>query len=100
MTMRLRAALAAVLLVSSTALATAQPVAYPPNPYPPPPPPRAEVVPGARHGYVWEPGHYRWTGSAYVWVPGRWIGHRHGRWVEGHWAFRYGAWHWVPGHWG
>jgi hypothetical protein len=98
--MRLRAALAAVLLCSGSALAMAQPVAYPPNPYPPPPPPRAEMVPGPRHGYVWQPGHYRWTGVAYAWVPGRWVGRRTTRWVEGRWAFRYGAWHWVPGHWG
>ena len=99
--MRLRAALAAVLLCSGSALAVAQPaVVYPRNPYPPPPPPRAEMVPGPRHGYVWQPGHYRWTGVAYVWVPGRWVGRRTTHWVEGRWAFRYGAWHWVPGHWG
>src|SRR5262245_8296114 len=39
-----------------------------------PPAPVAETVVAApRAGYVWRPGFYRWTGSAYVWVTGRYV---------------------------
>lgn len=41
-----------------------------------PPVPRPAVAvrpvrPGPRH--AWVEGHHRWSGSAYVWVPGRWV---------------------------
>lgn len=38
-----------------------------------PPPMRQEVLPPARGGYVWDPGH--WVARGPQW-----------RWVEGHWA--------------
>ena len=66
-----------------------------------PPPPRVEVRPprpAARA--VWIPGHWRWTGHAYVWVSGRWELRPKGRvWVPGHWRRTRRGWMWVPGHW-
>ena len=61
-----------------------------------PPPPRHEVVPAAREGWVWAPGHYEWRGNEYAWVEGHWLRERVGyeyrepRWVQhadGSWLF-------------
>jgi hypothetical protein len=65
-----------------------------------PPPPRHEVVPPARHGYVWAPGYWNWNGHRYVWTKGHYVRARAGyywsepRWEErdGRWAFNRGAW--------
>jgi hypothetical protein len=38
-----------------------------------PPPLRAEVMPGAREGYVWAPGYWNYDGTRYVWVDGRFL---------------------------
>ncbi len=42
---------------------------------PPPPPPPREAMMGRHHHQdrVWVPGHYRWNGHRYRWVPGRWV---------------------------
>ena len=32
-----------------------------------------EVMPAPRPGYIWSPGHYEWTGSRQVWMPGVWV---------------------------
>lgn len=67
----------------------------------PPPAPRAEVRaprPGPR--YVWQDGHWKWTGRQYVWVKGHWVkGRKQGVWVKGHWVKRPRGWVYVPGHW-
>jgi hypothetical protein len=65
-----------------------------------PPPPRNEVVPTARHGYVWAPGHWEYRHNRYVWVRGNWMRERHGyhynspNWVErdGRWVMERGGW--------
>jgi len=65
-----------------------------------PPPDRYEVVPPARRGWVWEPGHWRWNGRRHVWVSGHWERHRVGyvyvgpRWVEhdGRWVYHARRW--------
>jgi len=65
-----------------------------------PPPPRAEMVPGPRMGYVWNPGHWRWIRGRYVWVSGGWQRARPGRrWVPGHWMRHGRRWVWVEGRW-
>jgi WXXGXW repeat (2 copies) len=65
-----------------------------------PPPPRVEVVPGARPGYAWDHGHWRWDHGQYLWAPGHWQPVRVGyRWVPGHWDQRGPHWRWVEGHW-
>ena len=67
---------------------------------PPPPPVEVRVVsPGS--GYVWVGGYHRWSGTAYLWVPGRWA--RPPRagviWAPGHWTHGHHGWHWVDGRW-
>lgn len=53
-----------------------------------PPAPRHEVVPAAREGWLWAPGHYEWRGNEYVWAEGHWMRDRAGyeyrepRWVQ------------------
>jgi hypothetical protein len=65
-----------------------------------PPAPRHEVVPAARHGYVWAPGYWNWNGHRYAWVKGKYVKARAGyhwsapSWQErdGRWQFNRGAW--------
>ncbi|MBC8996951.1 YXWGXW repeat-containing protein [Pseudomonas sp. N40(2020)] len=65
-----------------------------------PPPMRMEVMPGPRHGYVWDQGHWRWQGRGYVWMPGHWQPVRYNaHWKPGHWQARGPNWFWVEGHW-
>lgn len=65
-----------------------------------PPPPRTEVVPPARMGYVWNPGHWRWVRGRYVWVGGNWQRARTGHnWVPGRWVRHGRSWQWAPAHW-
>ncbi|HWU75348.1 MAG TPA: hypothetical protein VN043_02495 [Rhodanobacter sp.] len=53
-----------------------------------PPAPRYERAPPPRHGYVWAPGYWRWSGRA----------HRH-VWVGGHWEHNHPGHHYHPAHW-
>jgi len=63
----------------------------------PPPPPRHEAVPAPRHGYVWEPGHYEWSGHRHVWVAGHWLRARQGyAYRAPEWYERDGRWHYRP----
>lgn len=89
----LAAALGLGIAGSETAQAQGYPPLPPPRFEPPPPPPPP--------GMIWEPGHYRWNGYRYAWVPGHYIQRRphYGQFVPGHWANRGGAWVWVPQHW-
>lgn len=52
-------------------------------------------------GYFWTGGYYRWKGSAYVWVPGRWAlpPHPGAVWIPGHWKQTPSGWYWKGGHW-
>ena len=69
--------------------------------YPAVPPPRYQPIPPPMPGYVWQGGHWRWTGSGYVWMPGHYVLPQLGwhRWVPGHWVIRHGQQIWVPAHW-
>jgi hypothetical protein len=67
-----------------------------------PPAPIVEVrpvAPGRNH--IWVPGYHRWSGSAYVWVPGVWQAppRPHARWVAGHWAHDRHGWFFEEGRW-
>jgi hypothetical protein len=92
-----------VLAVLASAWMLGACVVEPANPYPPPPPLQSEAVPQPPVGQVWEPGHWVWNGSTYVWVRGHYIlataGGAH--WVHGHWRWSNAQdqWVWVPGHW-
>jgi len=67
-------------------------------------PPQAVLerrAPAPGRGYVWTPGYQRWSGSRYVWVPGRWqqpprLG---ARWVPYRWERRGPGWVMRDGHW-
>lgn len=68
------------------------------------PPPAAQVEvappsPGA--GYAWEPGYWGWSGTAYVWYPGRYDVRPAGAtvWIPAAWVARRGRWVFRPGHW-
>ena len=68
----------------------------------PPPPPvvyARPVAPGP--GYGWVEGYYRWGGSRYSWVSGRYERIPRGRsgWAPGYWAQRPHGYVWVNGHW-
>jgi hypothetical protein len=95
-----RLGMGAAFLLSGFGAAMAQP---PPR-YAPIPPPRYEAVPPSPGPRVlWEPGHWHWNGSRYVWVNGHYIERRPHRrqWVDGRWVWgpREGRWIWVPAHW-
>jgi hypothetical protein len=81
------------------------------------PAPIVEVVPAARPGYSWVPGHYVWRRGAWFWVKGHHVAgvvapipaavvevvparpspaHV---WVKGHHAWEGGRWVWHPGVW-
>ena len=67
-----------------------------------PPAPRREARPAPRSGYVWVPGHWRWSSRQrrYVWEQGTWERDRPGfRFVGPRWVLRRGEWTFVPGHW-
>jgi hypothetical protein len=55
----------------------------------PPRPVIERVVPAPGPHYVWVGGYYRWSGRAYVWVPGRWAHPPRPRvvWVAPHWNY-------------
>ena len=95
--------LAAVLAVGLTA-GCAAPPAPTENPYPPVPPPIAEAVPKppvTAEALMWQPGHWEWSGSAYVWVSGQYVpaaGHGN-MWMPGWWSRSPSGWSWQPPHW-
>jgi hypothetical protein len=66
-----------------------------------PPPPRHEVLPDARPGWVWAPGHYEYRGNEYAWIDGRWMRDRAGyEYREARWVQRAdGSWILVGNNW-
>lgn len=89
-------ALAAILVLLSASLAAAQPA--------PIPPPMAETIPKPPVSAVpltWQPGHWDWTGSSFVWVAGQWVdlGGHTGNWMPPYWQRTPSGWVWQPGHW-
>jgi hypothetical protein len=66
----------------------------------PPPPLRYERVPPPRHGYVWAPGYWGWTGRSHVWVRGHWERARSGYiYQRPGWREDNGRWHLNKGGW-
>ena len=65
-----------------------------------PPAPRYEVVPPARHGYIWTPGYWDWRSGKHVWIAGNYVRERPGyRYSEPRWYERNGHWYIERGHW-
>lgn len=74
------------------------------NPYPPVPPPMAETMPKPPVSAVpllWQPGHWNWNGTGYVWQPGEYVpAAGHGQLFQpGYWAQSPAGWTWQPAHW-
>lgn len=68
------------------------------------PPPMAETIPKppvSATPLMWQPGHWDWTGSAYVWTPGQYVEAtgRGGTWMQGYWQKTDSGWAWHQGHW-
>jgi len=79
-------------------------VAQMPDWTPPPAPAlKAEVRPEQPNpAWVWRPGHWKFEGRDYVWVPGEYVEKplRGEHWVHGYWAQgARGEWIRIPGHW-
>jgi hypothetical protein len=74
------------------------------NPPPSPPAPVVETLPlppVSPIPLVWQPGHWDWTGSSYVWTPGQFVPREgHGElWMPGFWDRTPSGWLWRPAHW-
>ena len=50
---------------------------------------------------IWQPGHWDWTGSAYVWIPGQYVGQADhgGLWMPAYWERTESGWVWHPARW-
>lgn len=65
-----------------------------------PPPPRSELVPAARRGHIWSPGHWEWRRQQHIWVGGSWLRERPGYAYQAPaWSQRDGRWAMQPGRW-
>jgi len=74
------------------------------NPFPPVPPPQAEMIPKppvSAETLLWQPGHWDWNGSGYVWQPGEYVpAAGHGTLFQtGYWQPTPSGWAWVKPHW-
>jgi hypothetical protein len=74
------------------------------NPFPPVPPLIPEALPKppvAAEQLMWQPGHWDWTGSGYVWAQGQYVpAAGHGNlWMPGWWSPTPSGWSWQPPHW-
>jgi hypothetical protein len=101
--MRKFTALAAVLVVSLIA-GCGDKSGPAENPYPPVPPLISEPIPKppiTAEALMWQPGHWDWNGSAYVWAKGQYVpAAGHGSlWMPGWWSRTQAGWTWVPPHW-
>lgn len=66
-----------------------------------PPAVRHEVVPAARHGFVWQPGYWEYNRGRHNWHKGYWVKERRGYyWHPSRWQQDNGRWHLVKGTWG
>jgi YXWGXW repeat-containing protein len=75
-----------------------------PSPPAPIPPPMAEAVPKppvSAEALVWQPGHWDWTGSSYVWTPGPYVeaANHSGNWMPSYWEKTRSGWVWRSAHW-
>jgi hypothetical protein len=68
------------------------------------PAPIAETIPKppvSPTPLIWQPGHWDWTNSAYVWIPGQYVSSAgHGNlWMAGFWEKTPSGWVWHLAHW-
>jgi hypothetical protein len=73
----------------------------PPAEIPAPLPETMTKPPVSPQPLVWQPGHWDWTGSSFVWTAGQYVdatGHSR-NWMPGWWEETSSGWVWRPGHW-
>ncbi len=90
---------AGLLLLGGCVSATREVAA--PNPAPQIP---VEIIPKppvSEQPLIWQPGHWDWSGSTYLWREGAWVPRAgHGtQWQDGYWTNQGGSWVWLPAHW-
>ena len=71
---------------------------------PPIPATMVEVMPNppvSATPIIWQPGHWDWNGTGYVWTPGQYVPNPgHGNlFMPGWWAQTSAGWQWQPSHW-
>jgi hypothetical protein len=98
----LAAALAAAVALLA-GCATEPPTAAMTSP-PPVPLPREEPMPKppvTATPLIYQPGHWDWNGTGYVWQPGEYVPREgHGNlYMPGYWAQSAAGWQWQPPHW-
>jgi hypothetical protein len=67
-----------------------------------PPSPRLEIRPlPPSDDQVWQAGYWKWSGSKYLWVAGKWVRKPSTRaaWISGYWQRQRDGWIWKPGSW-
>jgi WXXGXW repeat (2 copies) len=74
------------------------------SPYPPVPSLISEEIPKppvAAEALMWQPGHWDWNGTGYVWAKGQYVpAAGHGSlWMPGWWSRTPNGWTWMPPHW-
>lgn len=74
------------------------------NPYPPVPALIPEPMPNppvTAEALMWQPGHWDWNGTGYVWAIGQYVpAAGHGNlWMPGWWSRTSAGWVWQPPHW-
>ena len=71
---------------------------------PPIPATTVEVIPNppvSATPIIWQPGHWDWNGTDYVWTLGQYVPNTgHGNlFMPGWWAQTASGWRWQPAHW-
>lgn len=73
--------------------------------YPPPiPATTVEVIPKppvSGTQLIWQPGHWDWNGTNYVWTPGVYVPRttQSNEFMPGWWKLTPSGWQWQPAHW-
>jgi len=93
-----------VLAVSLASGCVTRPAMVGANPNPPVPDLIPETVPKppvTEDPLIWQPGHWDWSGSGYIWAKGQFVpAQGHGNlWMPGWWNRTAEGWVWLPPHW-
>jgi hypothetical protein len=71
-----------------------------------PPAPQSESIPPAPPGppnyFAWEPGHWHWYETGFIWIPGHYTEqpYQGSSWTHGNWSYDGNLnWTWTPGYW-
>lgn len=100
-TLRLLAALVAMLAIASLPLAAQAQLSVAIAIGAPPPIPVYAVPPPPAPNYIWEPGYWAWGPYGYYWVPGTWVLAPDPAlyWTPGYWNWNGVGFIWIGGYW-